>query len=97
LSDLSWIAQGARSTKDFPKFPHADVMATRPTTVLLQKRCALVRKMLSSAVLVDAVSGWQNKLQSAIANITPAEVLAEQHRRMAEPGPGPRTRTARRR
>ena len=34
----------------------------------------------------DVVSGWQNKLQSAIANITPAGVLAEQHRRMAEPG-----------
>jgi short-subunit dehydrogenase len=34
----------------------------------------------------DVVSGWQNKLQSAIANVTPAGVLAEQHRRMAEPG-----------
>ena len=34
----------------------------------------------------DVVSGWQNKLQSAIANITPAGVLAERHRRMAEPG-----------
>ncbi|MGC4083779.1 MAG: SDR family NAD(P)-dependent oxidoreductase [Vicinamibacterales bacterium] len=34
----------------------------------------------------DVVSGWKNKLQSAIANITPAGVLAEQHRRMAEPG-----------
>ena len=34
----------------------------------------------------DVVSGWMNKLQSAIANITPAGVLAEQHRRMAEPG-----------
>jgi short-subunit dehydrogenase len=33
----------------------------------------------------DVVSGWQNKLQSAIANVTPAGVLAEQHRRMAEP------------
>jgi hypothetical protein len=33
----------------------------------------------------DVVSGWKNKLQSAIANITPAGVLAEQHRRMAEP------------
>jgi hypothetical protein len=32
------------------------------------------------------VSGWQNKLQSAIANVTPAGILAEQHRRMAEPG-----------
>lgn len=34
----------------------------------------------------DVVSGWKNKLQSAIANITPAGVLAEQHRRMTEPG-----------
>jgi short-subunit dehydrogenase len=34
----------------------------------------------------DVVTGWQNKLQSAIANITPAAVLAERHRRMAEPG-----------
>jgi short-subunit dehydrogenase len=34
----------------------------------------------------DVVSGWQNKLQSAIANITPASILAEAHRRMAAPG-----------
>lgn len=31
-------------------------------------------------------SGWKNKLQSTIANITPNAVLAEQHRKMAEPG-----------
>lgn len=34
----------------------------------------------------DVVSGWYNKLQSAIANVTPASVLAEQHRKMAAPG-----------
>ena len=34
----------------------------------------------------DVVSGWQNRLQSAIANVTPAGVLAEQHRRMTAPG-----------
>ena len=32
------------------------------------------------------VSGWKNKIQSAVANITPNAVLAEQHRQMAEPG-----------
>ncbi len=32
------------------------------------------------------VSGWKNKIQSAVANITPNAVLAEQHRKMAEPG-----------
>jgi uncharacterized protein len=34
----------------------------------------------------DVVSGWKNKLFSAIANVTPAGILAEQHRKMAEPG-----------
>ena len=34
------------------------------------------------------VSGWKNKIQSAIANVTPNAVLAEQHRKMAEPGSG---------
>jgi len=32
------------------------------------------------------VSGWMNKLQAAAAHVTPAAVLAEQHRKMAEPG-----------
>jgi short-subunit dehydrogenase len=34
----------------------------------------------------DVVSGWKNKLQSAIATVTPSGVMAEMHRRMAEPG-----------
>jgi short-subunit dehydrogenase len=36
----------------------------------------------------DVVSGWKNKLQTAIASVTPAGMLAEQHRKMAEPGSG---------
>jgi short-subunit dehydrogenase len=32
------------------------------------------------------VSGWKNKMQAAIAHVTPAGMLAEQHRKMAEPG-----------
>jgi len=36
----------------------------------------------------DVVSGWKNKIQAAIANITPAGILAERHRKMAEPGSG---------
>ena len=34
----------------------------------------------------DIVSGIKNKLQAAMAHITPAPILAEQHRKMAEPG-----------
>ena len=34
----------------------------------------------------DVVTGWQNKLQTAIASITPSGMLAEQHKRQAKPG-----------
>lgn len=32
------------------------------------------------------VSGWKNKIQAAVAHVTPAGVLAEQHRKTAQPG-----------
>lgn len=31
-------------------------------------------------------SGWKTKLQGTLANVVPGSVLAEQHRKMAEPG-----------
>lgn len=34
----------------------------------------------------DVVAGLRNKLQAAVAGVTPAGVLAERHRAMAEPG-----------
>lgn len=34
----------------------------------------------------DVVSGWSNKIQTTLATVTPNEMLAEQHRKMAEPG-----------
>jgi short-subunit dehydrogenase len=36
----------------------------------------------------DVVSGWKNKVQTTVANVTPNEMLAEQHRKMTEPGSG---------
>jgi len=36
----------------------------------------------------DVVSGWKNKLQTTLANVTPAPILAEMHRKQAEPGSG---------
>jgi hypothetical protein len=40
----------------------------------------------------DVVSGWKNKVMTTVANVTPAETLAEQHRKMAEPGSGRKKR-----
>jgi uncharacterized protein len=34
----------------------------------------------------DVVAGLKNKIQSSVANVTPAGALAKQHRGMAEPG-----------
>jgi len=34
----------------------------------------------------DVVAGWKNKVLSAAALVTPSEILAEQHRKKAEPG-----------
>lgn len=34
----------------------------------------------------DVVAGFKNKLQAIMAKVTPSQVLAEQHRKMAEPG-----------
>ncbi|HEV7433948.1 MAG TPA: SDR family NAD(P)-dependent oxidoreductase [Pseudorhizobium sp.] len=36
----------------------------------------------------DVVAGMKNKMMSAAANVTPAGLLAGQHRKMAEPGSG---------
>ena len=34
----------------------------------------------------DVVAGWKNKLKTSIATVTPAGMLAEQHRKLAQPG-----------
>jgi short-subunit dehydrogenase len=44
----------------------------------------------------DIVTGWHNKIMSAFANIVPASILAERHRKMAEPSSGDDRREVRR-
>ncbi|MDB5894615.1 MAG: oxidoreductase, partial [Rhodoferax sp.] len=39
----------------------------------------------------DVVAGLKNKLQVAMAKVTPSQMLAEQHRKMAEPGTASKT------
>lgn len=34
----------------------------------------------------DVVTGLKNKIQTTVANVTPNEMLARQHRKLAEPG-----------
>lgn len=36
----------------------------------------------------SVVHGWKNKLEAAVSVVSPSNVMAEQHRKMAEPGSG---------
>lgn len=69
-------------------FERADLMDTK-VGMDTKDDPAVVAKDGFDAMLAgkaDVVSGWKNKLQTTIANVTPNEMLAEQHRKMAEPG-----------
>lgn len=70
-------------------FERADLMDTKVGTSENKADPADVARIGFQAMLGgegDVVAGLKNKLQSAIATVTPSAILAEQHRKMAEPG-----------
>jgi short-subunit dehydrogenase len=84
---VTCLMPGATET-DF--FERADMMDTKVGTSKKQDP-AEVAKAGFDAMMTgegDVVTGWQNKLRSAIANVLPAGVTAEMHRSMAAPGTG---------
>ena len=83
---VTCLMPGATETEFFDRADMAE-----DTKVGTQKKddAAKVAKDGFDAMMAgkgDVVSGWMNKLQSAIANVLPAGMVAEQHRSMAEPG-----------
>jgi short-subunit dehydrogenase len=70
-------------------FERADLMDTKVGTAENKEDPAEVARTGFKAMMDgegDVVAGMKNKLQAAVANVTPSAVLAEQHRKMAEPG-----------
>jgi uncharacterized protein len=70
-------------------FERADLMDTKVGTQENKADPAQVARIGFKAMMDgegDVVAGLKNKLQTAMAAVTPASVLAEQHRKMAEPG-----------
>lgn len=82
---VTCLMPGATETEFFRR---ADMMDTRVGTE--EKDDAHeVAKAGYDAMLrgeSDVVTGMKNKIQSTVANVTPNEMLAKQHRKMAEPG-----------
>jgi short-subunit dehydrogenase len=84
---VTCLMPGATETEFFAR---ADMLDTNVGTAE-KDDAAMVAKTGFEAMMKgkgDVVSGLKNKIQSAVANVTPAEVLAKQHRKMAEPGTG---------
>ena len=70
-------------------FERGGMMDTLVGADLPKSDAAKVAKDGYEAVMdgkASIVSGWTNKILHAVANVTPATVLAETHRKMAEPG-----------
>jgi short-subunit dehydrogenase len=82
---VTCLMPGATETEFFAR---ADMLDTNIGTSE-KDDAAMVAKAGFDAMMKgegDVVTGLKNKVQSAIANVTPAEALAKQHRKMAEPG-----------
>jgi short-subunit dehydrogenase len=82
---VTCLMPGATETKFFER---ADMMDTNVGTTK-KDNPADVAKVGFDAMMRgdgDVVTGFKNKVQSAVASITPAAMLAKQHRKMAEPG-----------
>ncbi len=82
---VTCLMPGATETEFFER---ADLMDTKVGAEKKQPADEVARVGFQAMMQGDAdvVAGWNNKLRAAIASITPNEMLAEQHRKMAEPG-----------
>lgn len=70
-------------------FDRADMMDTDVGTSNSKSEAADVARDGWDALMAgkaSIVSGWKNKVQVAMAHVTPAPILAHMHRNMAEPG-----------
>src|SRR5688572_26685052 len=91
---VTCLLPGATETRFFER---ADMLDTKVGTDEKDDPADVARVGYDAMVRGDGdvVAGWKNKLQTAVASVTPSGVLAGQHRKMAEPGTA-KTRTAER-
>ena len=82
---VTCLMPGATETEFFRR---ADMMDTKVGTEEKDNAADVARAGFDAMMRGegDIVTGMKNKIQSAVANVTPAAALAKQHRKMAEPG-----------
>jgi len=82
---VTCLMPGATETEFFKR---ADMMDTKVGTEAKDDAAMVAREGFDAMMKDkgDVVTGMKNKVQSAVASVTPSEALAKQHRKMAEPG-----------
>ncbi|HJU16415.1 MAG TPA: SDR family NAD(P)-dependent oxidoreductase [Stellaceae bacterium] len=82
---VTCLMPGATETEFFER---ADMMDTKIGTAKKDDPADVARQGFDAMMKGegDVVTGWQNKLQAAIARVAPRDALAEMHRRQAQPG-----------
>jgi len=82
---VSCLMPGPTETEFFQR---ADLMDTKVGTDEKQPAAEVAKVGFEAMMSGDAavIAGWKNKIQATMANVLPNEVLAMQHRQMAEPG-----------
>ena len=82
---VTCLMPGATETEFFE---NADMMDTKVGTAKKDDPAMVAQKGFDAMMKGegDVVTGWHNKLQAAIAHVMPADMVAEQHRKMAAPG-----------
>ena len=82
---VTCLMPGATETEFFER---ADLMDTKLGTAKKDDPAEVAETGFKAMMKGDGdvVTGWHNKLQTAIASVTPSGVLAAMHGRMAQPG-----------
>jgi short-subunit dehydrogenase len=82
---VTCLMPGATETEFFAR---ADMLDTKVGSEDKDDAAMVARKGFEAMMAGegDVVTGLKNKIQSAVANVMPAEMLAKQHRKQAEPG-----------
>jgi len=86
---ITCLMPGATDTEFFARADMLDTKVGSDKDALMDP--ADVAKIGFDAMLAgeaDVVAGWKNKAMVAMSKVLPSQVVAEQHRKMAEPGTG---------
>lgn len=84
---ITCLMPGATDTEFFARADMLDTKVGSDTSALMDAaKVAQIGFDAMTAGEADVVAGWKNKAMVAMSKVLPSQVVAEQHRKIAEPG-----------